>query len=79
MKLNLGILYKNGKIVNHRSLLNVLFNPILRYFGFNLATVYKNNKLCGIQIMKTERSKNIKWDFNSYNDFDLIIKKRIIF
>jgi hypothetical protein len=78
-KLKLGILYKDKKIVNHRSLLKVLFNPILRYFGYCIATKLINNKLGSILIIKQEKVKNIKWNFNNHNDFDIIIKKRIIF
>jgi len=79
MDLNLGILYKNNKIVNHRSLLKVFINPILRYFGYYIATNCENNKLSNIKIIKQKRSKTIKWNFNSYNDFDKIVKKRIIY
>jgi hypothetical protein len=79
MKLNLGILYKNGKIANHRSLLKVLINPILRYFGYCIGTKIVNNKLCGVRLMKQKRTKRIRWDFNNFNDFDKIIKKRILF
>lgn len=76
MNLKLGILYKDDKIVNHRSLLKVLLNPIMRYFGFCIATKYENNKLGGLVFMLTQRSKKIKWDFNSHNDYDVIIKRR---
>jgi hypothetical protein len=60
MKLNLGIVYKDNIIINHRSLIKVVFNPIFRYFGFYIGTPYdiKTNKLNGIlQIHKCERSK----------------------
>jgi hypothetical protein len=79
--LKLGILYKNGKMVNHRSLLKVMLNPILRYFGFCIGTPYNKNenKLCGvICIFKCKRTKKIKWNFNNMNEHDIIIKKRII-
>lgn len=76
-KLNLGILYKDGKIVNHRSLLKVLLNPILRYFGYYIGTICIDEKLKGIKIQKGQKSKSIKYDF-SCNDHDTIIKKRIL-
>lgn len=76
--MKLGILYKNGQLVNHRSLLKVLINPILRYFGFCIGTVYKNEKLCGIRLIKQEGTNKIEWDFDNHNDFDYIIKKRRI-
>ena len=39
-KMKLGILYKDNKAVNHRSLVKVLLNPILRKFGIQIATNY---------------------------------------
>lgn len=37
--MNLGIVYDSaGEMINHRSLLKVLLNPILRAFGFQIAT-----------------------------------------
>lgn len=77
MKLNLGIVYKDNMIVNHRSLIKVLINPILRYYGFCIATNCENNKLKGIKIIKQQKSIKIKWDFNNFNEHDFIIKKRI--
>ena len=37
-KLKLGIIWQDGQIKNHRSLLKVVCNPILRMFGFEIAT-----------------------------------------
>ena len=74
--LKLGILYKGGKVVNHRSLLKILVNPILRYIGFQIGTMYKDNVIGQIRLVKCARINRIKWDFKSYNDHDLIIKKR---
>jgi len=75
--MNLGILYKDNKIINHRSLFKVLMNPICRYFGFCFGTIYKNNKLFGYKIIKQKRTK-IKWDFSNHNQFDYIEKRRMI-
>ena len=61
--LKLGILYKDDKIVNHRSLLKVILNPIFRYFGFCITTKCENNKLSRIVIIKQNRSSVIKWNF----------------
>lgn len=76
-KMKLRILYKDDKIVNHRSLLKVL-NPILRYFGYCIGTEYENEKLGRIRLMKQERTNKIECNFNNHNEFDLIIKKRLI-
>jgi hypothetical protein len=77
--LKLGILYKDNIIVNHRSLLKVLFNPILRYLGFYIGTKLENDKLSGIVLNKQKHTSKIIYDFNNYNDYDEIIKKRIFF
>lgn len=79
-KFELGVLYKNKKIVNHRSLLKVFVNPILRYFGYCIGTLYDSTieQLGGIRIVKTEKSNKIKWDFNNHNEYDVIIKKRLL-
>jgi len=45
MKLHLGIIKKDGKVVNHRSLLKVCLNPFLRIIGFQIATPFENDKL----------------------------------
>ena len=78
MKMKLGILYKDNKIVNHRSLLKVLINPILRYFGYCIGTEYENEKLGKLRLIKQERTNKIRWDFNNHNEFDLLIKQRLI-
>ena len=75
--MKLGILYKGGKIVNHRSLLKVLINPILRYFGYCIGTKCFNGKLGNICIIRQKRNRKIVWDFSNHNEYDYIIKKRI--
>ena len=76
--MKLGILYKDGKIVNHRSLTKVLLNPILRRFGCQIGSICKDNNIKGIKIVKCKSVDKIKWDFNSYNEYDILVKKRII-
>jgi hypothetical protein len=76
--MKLGILYKDGKIVNHRSLIKVLLNPIFRKLGFQIGSICINNEIKGIKIDKCKKANEIKWDFNSYNEYDILIKKRII-
>lgn len=78
--MKLGILYKNGEIVNHRSFIKVIFNPMLRRFGYYIGTKTKmvNGEmgLSGIKIMKCNPHKKIKWDFSNHNDYDYIRKVR---
>ena len=78
--LTLGILYKDNKIVNHRSLLKVFINPILRYFGYQFGTVFLLNGILGkVKLAKCKPTNNIKYDFKDYHHYDTIIKKRIIY
>jgi len=77
-KLTIGILYKDNKIVNHRSLIKVLLNPVFRYFGFQIGSVCRNNMVVGIKLQRCPRSRRIHYDFNSYNEYDFILKKRMI-
>ena len=74
--MKLGILYKDGNVVNHRSLLKVLINPILRYLGFYIGSVCENNEIKGIKLVKCTKTTKIVWDFNSYNEHDKVVKKR---
>lgn len=79
-KLYLGIIYQNEKIINHRSLLKVLLNPLLRYFGWCIGTPFdeQTNKIIGIfKIFKTDKSK-LKWDKYIFESDMKIVKKRVI-
>lgn len=76
--LKLGILYKNGVIVNHRSLLKILINPILRYFGYYIGTIYENKKIKGLTFRKGQKENRISYSLET-NEYDTIIRKRILF
>jgi len=76
--LKLGILYKNGKVVNHRSLLKVLINPILRRYGYYIGSICEGNQIKGLKLQKGNKVNKINWDFKSYNEHDTIVKKRKI-
>lgn len=75
--MKLGIVYKNGKAINHRSLLKVLLNPILRYFGIQIATYFIENQPGGLKITNCNHRK-ILWDFKYEEEYDFILKKRIL-
>jgi len=80
MRMNLGVVYnKDGKIVNHRSLIKVIFNPFLRLFGIQIATQYdkERNKLCKPVITKTKKIKKVNFNY-SLEDGWTIKKERII-
>lgn len=74
--MKLGIVYKNGKVINHRSFVKVVFNPIFRYFGFCIATKFKKNEIVGLRFIKCENQK-IRWE-KYRTDYDFILKSRMI-
>lgn len=61
MDLKLGLIYKDGVIINHRSLLKVLLNPILRFFAFQIGTPanQERTEVKGICLSKCKRTKTI--------------------
>jgi len=76
--LKLGVLYKNSKIVNHRSLLKVILNPIFRYFGLCIGSKFNNNnQFIKYQIFRCKRVRYIKYTLET-NDYDKIVKYRTI-
>lgn len=76
----LGIIYKNGKIINHRSLIKVVFNPIFRFFGYQLVSVVKDHtEIIKIEFVRCKRTKNIKWLAYKNVNYDYIKNKRIFF
>lgn len=75
--MKLGVLYKNNNIVNHRSLLKVVLNPIFRYFGLCIGSKFNNDKFIKYEIFKCERVSYIKYTLET-NEYDKIIKYRTI-
>lgn len=78
---NLGIIYENGEIINHRSMLKVIVNPVLRVFGFQLCTIFHGKNL--LWLPRIYRCPPRKLDFSkSWNyeigPFTTVQKKRII-
>lgn len=66
MKMNLGIIHKENRIIGHRSLLKVLVNPFLRVFGFQIATNIKNGTLGSPCITRcTKRHFQTAWSYPS--------------
>ena len=76
--LNLGIVHKDGKVINHRSLFKVALNPIFRYFGFCVGTLYYNEenpkRLGGLTLLKSPRSRSFKW--SPYDMTGCVLEKR---
>jgi len=66
MELNLGIIYEDGKIVSHRSLLKVVLNPFLRAVGLQVGTPYnpETERLGWPALMRTPRCPlRFSWNY----------------
>ena len=75
--LKLGIVYKNGVVINHRSLLKVIINPFLRYIGFCIGTLYSNDKLKRPVLTTCQRQYKNPFYYSYDTDYDRIEKKRM--
>ena len=75
--MKLGIVYKEDKIINHRSLLKVLLNPFLRCVGLQIGTWYDNGQLKGPKLVRCNKTPKIIWSFKYDVEHDYIIKKRM--
>jgi hypothetical protein len=76
----LGILYKNGKIVNHRTILKIVLNPILKCFGLYIGSRFIDNKFKYYKLVKGNINLNIfKNYYNSLftcNEYDYYKKNK---
>jgi len=81
MKLNLGIIHKNGQVINHRSIIKILLNPFLRYlFGIQIVS-YMDIGLTKVISVGIQRSINRTFDFHEswyYNADQCIVEKKRI-
>ena len=86
----LGIIVKNNKIVNHRPLLKIVLNPMLRVFGFYIGSRFNTIEVGdrdtvdfgGYKFFKGEVRLNIIKNYQdslcTCNDYDKVIRKRWI-
>ena len=75
-KYELGIVYKDRKVINHRSALKVFLNPFLRIFGFQIGTYFDNKRLKGIRLMKCPSQIRLTFSYDIESPYR-IVKKRI--
>lgn len=78
MDLKLGIVRRNGKIVNHRSLTKVILNPLLRTIGYEIRTTYNatDDTLGWCKIGKCPPRRCFDLTYNG--EYDSIEKRRRI-
>ncbi len=83
-RLKLGIVWVDGQIKNHRSLLKVVCNPVLRIFGWQITTVfqppYSEPSTWKVKLSRTEPRNNLLANFRDswvYDGrYDFIQKER---
>ena len=60
MNLNLGIIKDiNDNIVNHRTLLKIIFNPFLRMFGYQIASRFIDGVFIKYVLNKCPKEKTL--------------------
>lgn len=63
MRLHLGVVYENCKIVNHRSLLKVALNPVLRFvFGYHLTSMFVDDEFAVYKLERCDRPRSIVYE-----------------
>lgn len=48
----------DNPVVNHRTLLKIILNPIFRLFGFHVVSIFENNQFVKYLFVKTDFGKN---------------------
>lgn len=67
----LGLVYKDGKVINHRSLIKILLNPILRtLFEKAIGSIVEDNKFIKYRIINQTEPKGFSFRYNG--DYDYI-------
>lgn len=73
----LGVLYKDGKVVSHRSALKVFLNPVIgKLLGKIVATKFNGVNPGKLALIKQKR-EFIGWNPNNHKEFDRIERIRI--
>lgn len=80
---HLGVVYNsNNEMINHRSLLKVIFNPFLRMFGLCIGTIVETENnvevLKAPTIMRCKRC-NLKFERYILDQGDRVIRRRLFF
>lgn len=75
---NLGLIYDStNQLINHRSILKIVLNPILRSIGWQIATPYnKITKILGWMIIEQCPKKKIEFRFFYDLENCKLVKKR---
>jgi len=68
-----GLVFKDGKVISHRSLIKIFLNPILRMvFGKAIGSIISNNKFVEYKLIN--QTEPITWSFRINFEYDYIRK-----
>jgi len=68
-----GLVFKDGKVIAHRSHRKIFFNPILRkLFGKAIGSIITDNKFVGYKLI--DQTEPTGWSFKIYFEYDYIGK-----
>jgi len=68
-----GLVFKDGKVISHRSYRKIIFNPILRrLFGKAISSKISDNKFVGYKLIN--QTEPTTWTFKIDFDYDYIGK-----
>ena len=71
--LQTGLVFKDGKVISHRSYRKIFFNPLLRrLFGKAIGTIVTDNKFVGYKII--DQTEPTTWTFRIDFEYDYIEK-----
>ena len=68
-----GLVFKDGKVISHRSYRKIFFNPILRrLFGKAIGSIITDNKFVGYKLI--DQTEPRTWTFKIDFEYDYIGK-----
>lgn len=77
--LNLGVVKKDDNIINHRSLVKVCLNPLLRLFGLQIATSFDEEKqMLGLPVLTRCPRRKLIWSWSYDIEGCQLERKRLL-
>lgn len=65
-----GLVFKDNKVISHRSILKIFLNPLLRrFFGIAIGSVIDNNSFVRYKIIKQSEPKTFTFKINFKYDY----------
>lgn len=65
-----GLVFKDNKVISHRSILKIFLNPLLRrFFGIAIGSVIENNSFVRYKIIRQTEPKTFTFKINFKYDY----------